>query len=256
MPELADLPAGWGLRPVLFRLGPVAIPSYEVFVTLGLVAGLLLLLFLTNARERNQRNSPLIVGAALVGGALGAKLLELAFLPTQTLRHLGGVQALLSGRTILGGFLGGSLAVVAVKRMLGIRERRGNDLAPAIALGLALGRVGCLLRGCCYGTPTGLPWGVDFGDSHNRHPTQAYEILFALLALVVLLAYRRRPVPPGRLMTAFMVTYLVFRFGEEFLRAGERVALGLTVYQFAALVGLAWFALKDRLLPAAPAGAP
>ena len=84
-----------------------------------------------------------------------------------------------------------------------------------------------------------------------RHPTQVYEMVFALAAFGLMLPLRRRVRTPGRLFTIFMASYLVFRFFEEFVRAGDRIAAGLTVYQFAALAGLVYFTVKDRLLPAA-----
>jgi len=128
------------------------------------------------------------------------------------------------------------LAVWWVKRRLNIQARFGNILAPAVALGLATGRMGCFLSGCCYGTPTVLPLGVDFGDGVPRHPTQLYEIVFCLLAFAVI----RRKLPtarPGTLMTGFLTAYFVFRFFEEFLRAGE-VRFGLTTFQWICLAGL------------------
>jgi phosphatidylglycerol:prolipoprotein diacylglycerol transferase len=221
-------------------------------VALGIVAGLVTLRRLSPRRDANDAGAVWIVAAALVGGALGAKLLELAVLPWSSVAAAGWTAALLSGRTVIGGFVGGSVAVVLVKRWLGIRERRGNEIAPAIAIGLAIGRIGCLCAGCCYGTPTSLPWGVDFGDGVARHPTQLYEALFALAAFGLLLVARRRSPAPGRLFTAFVTAYLLFRFAEEFVREGDRIALGITPYQVAAAAGLAWFAAKRRLLPAAP----
>ena len=241
----------WGLRPILFTLGGVPVPSYEVFVTLALaIGGLVFWLLARRDRTSSERTLYIAVGA-LVGGALGAKLLEWCFTWRSVVAHLDSLPALLAGRTVIGGFVGGSFGVIVVKRWLGITERRGNLLAPAIALGLAIGRVGCLLRGCCYGEPTTLPWGVDFGDHIARHPTQVYEIVFALAAFGLMLTFRRRVTTPGRLFTIFVSSYLVFRFFEEFVRAGDRVAAGLTVYQFAALAGLGYFAIKDRLLPVA-----
>jgi phosphatidylglycerol---prolipoprotein diacylglyceryl transferase len=248
--ETAGLPATWGVRPVLFHLGPLAIPSYEVLVLLGLLAGFALLWWDGRRQPRDGRLMSIVV-AALVGAALGARLLEWAFNPLVTLAHLADGAALIAGRTVIGGFLGGAVAVWLVKRRLGVVGRRGNLLAAPIALGLCIGRVGCFLRGCCFGTETALPWGVDFGDGVARHPTQLYEAAFALVALVTLRALAGRVTTPGRLFSGFMVAYFGFRFAEEVVRAGPHPLFGLSFYQMACVVGVALF-LGRELRPRVP----
>jgi phosphatidylglycerol:prolipoprotein diacylglycerol transferase len=198
----ADLYPGWGIRPVLFRIAGLPVPAYEVFVLLGLVAGALVFWRLRRGEPRMGEPTAVIAIAALAGGALGAKVLEWAF-NMPALARVDSLAALIAGRTIIGGFVGGSIAVIVVKRHYGIRERRGNLFAPAIALGLAVGRLGCFFRGCCYGEATTLPWGVDFGDHVMRHPTQLYESAFALLLFAVLVRLRTRVTTPGRLLTVY-----------------------------------------------------
>ena len=134
---------------------------------------------------------------------------------------------------------------MAMRHRLGITEKSGNLFAPAIALALTIGRLGCLLGGCCYGVPTGLPWGVDFGDGITRHPTQLYESVFALALCVFLLAVRRRFNEPGRLFGIFMLAYFSFRFLIEFLRAGDVTAIGLTAAQLASLGILAYYLQRE-----------
>ncbi len=244
---MAELPghlAGWGVLPVLGRLGNVPIPAYGVFVSLAVASAAALLWWDGRGEEQGRRSDlAALAVAALVGGAAGAKLVEWAVHPSAFAAARWGV--LVSGRTVLGGLLGGWLAVAAVKRRLGVAGRRGNLLAAPLALGLLLGRLGCFLNGCCHGTPTGLPWGVDFGDGVRRHPTQLYEAAFALVALVVLRLPWRRRARPGRLFGLFMIGYLAFRFAEEFVRAGDHGLLGLSPYQLLALGGLALFLVRE-----------
>ncbi len=247
-----DLPGhltNWGVRPVLGHLGPVPIPAYETLVLLALASAAALLWWDSRGQAQPRRGELLMLAAAaLVGGAAGAKLVEWALHPF--LFAAAGWGAVISGRTILGGLLGGWLGVAVVKRRLGISGRRGNLLAAPIALGLLVGRIGCFLNGCCFGTATSLPWGVDFGDGIPRHPTQLYEAVFALGALVALRLPWRRRARPGRLFGVFVIAYLSFRFLEEFLRAGERPFPGLSAYQVLALAGLGWFAVRElRPLP-------
>ncbi len=243
MPELPGHAAGWGVHPVLWHVGRWPVYSYETLVLLALGAGFGFLWWDGRNQRRRGELATLAI-AALVGGALGAKLLDWA-LNADLVARAGWVTALLSGRTVIGGLLGGTVAVTVAKRRAGITGRRGNQLAAPIALGLFVGRLGCFLHGCCYGTVTSLPWGVDFGDGLRRHPTQLYEALFWLAAFLVLLPLRRRAVAPGRLFGGLMLSYFAFRFGEEFLRAGPRPLMGLSAYQVAALAGFLYVAARE-----------
>lgn len=98
-------------------------------------------------------------------------------------------------RSIEGAVAGGIIAVELYKRRVGIRTRTGARFALPIAVGIAVGRIGCYLAGLddfTYGTPTTLPWGHDFGDGVPRHPVQLYEsAAMATCALAYALAMRR-----------------------------------------------------------------
>lgn len=230
IPDLHVTPAEWGIRPVLFTVRPYEIAAYSFFLLFGLLAAIGL--FFYNTRGKRSGNGLTIAAAALVGGIIGAKLpIWIANAPA--LLHDPSAAALLSGRTIVGGIVGGALTVFLVKRKLGIKERLGNYLVPSLLLGVFFGRLGCFLAGCCYGATTALPWGVDFGDELLRHPTQLYEALFVLgLFLVAQVCIQR--LPPGRLFDLFMVAYFGWRFVVEFIRVNPSAALGLTYYQLVA----------------------
>jgi len=231
----------WGLHPYL-GAGPFVLPAYSVMVALAFGAGLALHRLLEGGRRRP--GTGWLLAAGLLGGLLGAKL---PYLPANIAALLHGernLEAAFAGRTILGGLLGGAIAVRLAKARLGITERRGDALVPALALGMAIGRMGCLLRGCCVGRPTDLPWGLDFGDGIHRHPTQAFEMAFDLLWLGLSLAAPRGE--RGRLFDAFTGSYFAFRFLLEFIRTEAPGPLGLTPYQWACLAGLAWVLWKAR----------
>lgn len=232
---------GWGVLPYL-HLGPWRLPSYTLLLTLAFLAGTAA--FLLQARGPRRPGTLAILAAALAGGILGAKL---PYLPGNLRLALQGVrdpEVVLAGRTVIGGMLGGALAVRLAKRWLGLQGRRGDTLVPAIALGLAIGRIGCFLRGCCAGVPTSLPWGVDFGDGVPRHPTQVYESLFALAWF---LATVRRPKGDrGQLFDLFMTAFFSWRFLMEFLRTEPVAWLGLTAFQWVCLPAAAWAGWKWR----------
>jgi phosphatidylglycerol:prolipoprotein diacylglycerol transferase len=203
---------------------------------LALVSGLGFYIFRTRRRGYFDDQILYIAAAAIIGGTLGAKL------PGWIL-HLNLIAATpgelyYSSKTIVGGLLGGTLAVMGIKRLLSIRRRLGNEIAPAAALAMAIGRIGCLLNGCCYGRPTGLPWGIDFGDHIARHPTQLYEALFDMALLFLLLRLERHITRPGLLFGLLLISYFVGRFFIEFIRVEPVIWVGLTAFQLASLAGI------------------
>lgn len=227
----------------------VSVPIYTFFVLLGLVVGGLTL-FLLNRRLPDDGDrvdhSFIVIAAALFGGILGAKLPIWILYGAAIFNGGFNLSAFLSGRTILGGLIGGTLAVIAVKRFFGIKRRTGNQLAPAIAIGMAIGRLGCFFQGCCAGITTAFPWGVDFGDGLMRHPTQLYEVLFHGVAFIYLWRHPKTKVEGGSLLTQYFMAYFVFRFVTEWLRMNPHMVLMLTVYQWLCLLGLGFMALKAK----------
>lgn len=234
----------WGIRPVLFTVGGTEISSYATFMLLGLVAGIVVYYFTAKKDQVFSHNSSVILAVGIFSGILGAKIPEWFANYDVIFANLPDIEPLLTGRTIVGGLLGGSIGVVVAKRIMGIRERRGNQFAPGIALGMAIGRIGCFLTGCCYGTPTNLPWGVDFGDGILRHPTQLYEALFCFCLFIYLCLKRKQITKPGMLFRRFMTLYLSYRFFSEFIRVEPVVLWGLTGYQLACLAGIV-FVYRD-----------
>jgi prolipoprotein diacylglyceryltransferase len=109
-----------------------------------------------------------------------------------------------------------------------------------LMLGMAVGRIGCFLTGLddhTYGVATRLPWGVDFGDGVRRHPTQLYDIVFLMALAVVLWMRSRRGWENGRMFRWFMLAYLAWRLGVEFIKPREIVVAGLSAIQIASLLG-------------------
>lgn len=246
---LPVLPSTWGIHPILLRIDPLRVESYSFFMLLALVVGLAVFLFYVKRLKKSNSHSLSILIAALVGGVLGAKIPIWLTQYPQIAEEGWSIDAILTGRTIVGGLIGGTLAVWWIKRRLSIKQRIGNAIAPAIAVGIAVGRWGCFLRGCCFGKQTTLPWGVDFGDGVLRHPTQLYESLFGVIAFLMLMFLLRKKQPDGLLFVWFMIAYFLFRFFLEFIRVEPRVLFGLTGYQYAAIVVLVYYVIKIARSP-------
>ncbi|WP_010681331.1 prolipoprotein diacylglyceryl transferase [Acetivibrio cellulolyticus] len=227
-----------GLKPVLFYIGGIPVEAYPVFMLLALITGFVI--FKTQLRRDNIRKSNALYIAifAIAGGAIGSKL-PIIFMYWNELNSTpNSIKVLLSGRTIVGGLIGGAVGTFLAKKMFRITERMGNQIAIPVAAGMAVGRLGCLFRGCCYGQPTNLPWGMDFGDHITRHPTQIYEMIFDILLVFFLRWKKNKGVEPGELFKIFLNCYLSFRFLLEFIRVEKISLIGLTDFQLLCVISL------------------
>lgn len=200
------------------------------------------------ARDRNGDFLPSadrwrIVVAAMVGAAIGAKLLYLVENPSLLLQRWNDPVFLLGGKTVIGALLGGTIGVEWTKRRMAVTRRTGDVFAVPIAIGIAIGRIGCYRAGLAddtYGLPTSLPWAVDFGDHIGRHPVQLYEIAF-LISLAFLLRTIRVPrFVEGTRYRCFLFSYCCWRLLVDFLKPGERV-LGLTSLQVSCCLAALWY---------------
>jgi prolipoprotein diacylglyceryltransferase len=148
------------------------------------------------------------------------------------------------GKTIVGGLLGGWLAVEIVKKITGLRSRTGDLFVVPLCAGIAVGRIGCFVAGLgddTYGKPTHLPWAVDFGDGIGRHPAQVYEILF--LTLLAFALSRPLRLPAGMRFRIFMASYLAWRMGIDFIKPQPLIA-GMNVIQWLCACALAALAIS------------
>ena len=231
--------------PAYLRIGGATIHPHWFFETLAYIVGLYLCV------RRRRRGGDFIsngarwtlIAAALVGGFAGSRLLAALEDPFGSLARWSAPHLNLSGKTIVGGLLGGVLAVEATKRWLRIKTPTGDLFTLPLIAGLAIGRIGCFLSGLddqSYGIATRLPWGVDFGDGISRHPTQLYEVLFLVLLAVVLVRLSDR-LSVGDAFKLFLLAYLMFRLCVDFIKPGLRVG-GLTVIQWACAAAIAFYA--------------
>jgi prolipoprotein diacylglyceryltransferase/pyruvate-formate lyase-activating enzyme len=190
---------------------------------------------------------------AFCGGMLGAKL---PFVLADWHGFLQGTAWFDDGKTIMSGLVGGYLGVQLTEWALGVERPLCDGFAVPLAAAVGIGRLACFAGGCCYGTITSLPWGIAFADGQPRHPTQLYESAFHLLAAAALFWLQRRGVWRGQLVRVYFVTYFAFRFATEFIRPEPAIWLGLTGYQWAALllilVFTSWCCPRCRPQPVQP----
>lgn len=216
------------MHPILFTLGPLTLRSYGLMTALAFLLGVVLAMALRRRAGEDPEPVMDLTVWVLVASLAGARLMYVLVQPQGFIERPWSVVALWEGGQVYyGGLLGGLLAA-----WLWSRRHAGvwglvDAMTPALALGQALGRVGCFLNGCCYGGVNDS-CGLVFPGAgpEPRLPVQLYEAGLCL-ALAALLAWRhgrRRFV--GQVLADYLVAYPLIRFGLEFLRGdAERGSL-------------------------------
>ncbi len=242
------------MHPELIRIGSFFLPSYGV----ALAAAFLASVWFLRRRAPSFGVSPDAAADVaiwlLISGLLGAKVLLLVVEGPRYLESWDGfVEFLRSGGVFYGGLLGAVVALVVLLRRRRIAFWTFADMAaPAVALGHAIGRIGCFLAGCCWGKECSLPWAVTFTDPAAErnvgvplnvplHPTQIYESVgnFAIFFLLVKLEKRRYP---GQTFAWYLGSYALLRGTIEFFRGDPRGSVfhgALSTSQLIALLGIA-----------------
>ena len=151
------------------------------------------------------------------------------------------------GKSILGAIVGGVIAVESFKKIKNIKGSTGAYFVPSLAIGIAIGRIGCFVSGLedyTYGVETNSSLGYDFGDGVFRHPVQLYESLVMLLFfLYTLFIYiKNRAYFEKFIFYQFILVYSLQRFIWEFLKPYETISFGLNLFQFICL-GLMVYAI-------------
>lgn len=242
--------------PTLHDIAPwlPRVDSHSALVALAMIAAGTI--FLIERRRRGVRDHRLvyIVMGAMVGAAIMSRLGTWAQ-HLDPSKNLSLVEQLMRGNaSILSALVGAWLGVHIAKKIVRYPERTGDLFAPAIALAMAIGRIGCLLTER-PGTPTGSSWGIVLDPETAArlgspagvplHPSFVYEIVFHLIAFVLLWFWlRHQPIAAGETLTIYIGAYAVFRFFIEFVRGNEVAWMGLTRPQLFLLVTIPLFAAR------------
>ena len=227
---------------------------YTLFVGLGVVAALVL------GRVGGSAPVPGSVRVAALGGAvLGAHLFELPADLWGWTAEVSGLGPPILGRTVLGGLLGGWIAVELEKKRIGLTRPTGDGFALPLAVGLTFGRLGCVLTGCCPGrvVESGSVWArlPIMAEGPPRFPATLVEAYFHAICALVLLVMRARAIWPGRHLALYLTAYSMVRFALEWERENPPIAGPFTYYQLlaTALFALSAITLWRRASPSAAA---
>lgn len=242
------------MRPTLFHLGDIPVGSFWVMAFLGFLVA-----FLVVRSEVLRRGLPAVLAyditlAAYVGGWIGARLF---MIPTGWDLFVDDPVGFLlssSGWVWYGGAIGGAIGVILLGARRGVPTLVLSDIcAPALAVGFAVGRIGCQLSGDGdYGVPTDLPWGMSYPDgvvpTQDRvHPTPIYETAGSLAVFWYLWRRRLSAPPVGDLFGRYLVLSSSLRFVVEFVRRNPAWLVGLTTAQWTSvgLIGLGIVLVRD-----------
>jgi len=213
---------------------PVSPPPYYTWL---LLAGMAVSLAVWIRLARRDRRLLWIWLAALLGAFVGAKVVYVLAEGWQDWGRPDAWQRLAAGKSVLGALLGGYAAVELAKKQVGYPDATGDRFALIVPLGLALGRLGCWLNGCCLGRACASRhwWALQDAQGIPRWPAVPVEFGFNLAALVVLAVLRHRGRFPGNLFHLYLIAYGLFRLAHELVRDTPRLIGPFSGYAFAAL---------------------
>ncbi len=229
------------MHPVLFRLGNIEFFSYGLMIGIGFVAGVWLATKRAEAKGIDPDSMFGLFLLLLAGGMVGGRLFHVVMNTWYYQDWRSVLDTRNGGLSIHGVLVGGAIALAAYARS---KEARFLDLAdllaPSVALGQAIGRIGCFLSGCCYGIETSGVWGFYTRFAPGlRHPYQIYESLanFALVGVILRVSAKARA--PGIAFWTYVAGYSGMRFFLEFFRDNDSYLSGLSYGQWTSLVALA-----------------
>ena len=263
------------MHEILIDAGWLQVRSYGFMLAMSFLSGI----YLASWRAKRVGIQPQVVldlsVLIIIAAVVGSRLLYVLY-------HLDEYSSPLQFFALWEGgatFYGGLILAVVVSFAFAFRKKlaflqMADIMAPSIALGMALTRVGCFMSGCCFGKPTDLPWGVVFPstcpagysaaeaalslgvDTVHLHPTQLYALLYGLVIFAVLLLVEKRLHKTGALFGLLVILAGVSRFAVDFFRYFEpnaRSMFGLSFSQVIA-VGLVLLGLYLMLRKAPKPG--
>jgi phosphatidylglycerol---prolipoprotein diacylglyceryl transferase len=238
--------------PVLIRIGPLTIHTYGFLIAIGFLIALALAT--REAKRQDIPNESVIdVGFyALIAGLIGSRLFFILTNWQYYSEHpFDMVKIWEGGLVFYGGVLFALPAVILVARKRGLPLWKTADIwAPSIAIGHAIGRLGCFSAGCCYGRPAeGIPWSITFINPDSLaivgmplHPTQIYEASAEFLNFLFLIFLRRHQSFNGQLFWIYILNYSIIRSVVEIFRGDQVRGFLFTGFSYSQAISLAMFA--------------
>jgi phosphatidylglycerol:prolipoprotein diacylglycerol transferase len=248
------------MHPILIEIGPITIYTYGFMIALGFIVGISLA-----SRQANKEGiDPVIISDlgfwCLISAIVGSRLLFGAIYWREFIDEPLRIAKIWEGGLVFyGGFIAATLTMVYFIRKKRLKLLQTLDiLAPSVAVGQGIGRLGCFAAGCCYGKETNLTWAVTFTDikclapiGKPLHPTQLYASidLFLIFGLLILIRWRFKKFD-GQIAACYLILISIHRFFIEFFRGDDRGFIGIfstsfSTSQFISIIlftlGIVWF---------------
>ena len=224
--------------PELFQIGPLPIRSYGLMLAAAFVGGIAYVRWITNRQGKPFEPYLALSYVLIFGGVVGARIFyvvthleEFQYNWWATIDPFHGSQFGIAGLTLYGGILLAVVGAFVYCRIAKMPVLEVFDIfAPPLALGIAFGRMGCFLNGCCFGSPTDLPWGISFPEgsipfsyfgSAHLHPAQLYSLAYALALFISLHFLLKHKQFNGQVVSVYFIGEAIFRFIIEYTRHYE-----------------------------------
>lgn len=234
------------MHPIICKIGPFTVYSYGLMLVAAFLTGSFLLV---QRAKREGVSADIIFNftfLVFICGVIGARIFYVVYNLVYYLKNpLEIIMLQYGGLSWFGGLVAASIAGILYLRRSKLAVYRILDLAvPFVALSQAIGRIGCLLNGCCFGKEG------DFGIYSSAHqailiPTQIYSSLLLIAIFIVLRTLQDRPHKNGEIFFIYLLLYSSKRFFIEFLRADNPpIFWGLTLFQLLSILVFIFSALK------------
>jgi phosphatidylglycerol:prolipoprotein diacylglycerol transferase len=232
------------MHPILFNIGPFELYTYGAFLAIAFLAAIYLGMRETQRAGLKSELAADLGIVVIIASIIGARLFYIVFYDLRyTLAHPAELLKLRQTGLV---YYGGLIAAVSAG-LIYCRWKKAplpimfDVAAPSLALGQAIGRIGCFMSGCCYGKPTWVPWAVTFPHlEHPRHPTQLYEAFATFAIFLFLMWFRKKKTRNGQVALLYALLYAPARFAIEFFRGDNpHVLFGMTISQVISVLVLA-----------------
>ncbi len=252
------------MYPILFKLGPLTIQTVSVLHALGFYAGIFMVIKYAEAYKFDKEKMYEFVILITIFSIIGARVFSILFDGSLSY-YLSHPAAMLmvwnGGFTFYGGFIFAVIAGIWYIKKHNYDLWKVTDLfSPALALGLAVGRIGCFASGDSYGKPTDLPWAVIYSDPRSMapvgiplHPTQLYSVITNSLIFIFLMYLKKKQRFKGELFAVFLILYSITRSFVEIFRNDPRgvyfngiISTSQIISFFVLITGIAIYAFLKK----------